>query len=247
VQSQRKILIVDDAAMFRDLESLFLGRCGHVLTACDGDEAWDVMHAERPDVVVTDLGMPGMPGDELCRRVKADPDLRRTPVVIVTGRGAGEEHERAVRAGADNIVEKPINRVTLIQAVNQFLRLAVRGLVRVALETDVRIAAPAVGFDVWARSRNVSRGGMFVESERDLPPDSEVQLEFALPESHAALAPTAKVVWRRPVPEAGFAGLGLQFLKLDGESARLLDEYVYERAALDGLVGEEAAVVYDAR
>jgi hypothetical protein len=49
------------------------------------------------------------------------------------------------------------------------------------------------------------------------------------------------------VPEAGFAGLGLQFLKLDGESARLLDEYVYERAALDGLVGEEAAVVYDAR
>src|SRR5262245_56854772 len=133
MQAQRKILVVDDAAMFRELETLFLGRSGHVLTACDGEEAWELLHTERPDVVVTDLGMPGMAGDELCRRIKADADLRRTPVIIVTGHGAGEEHEAAVRAGADDVVEKPINRVSLIQAVNHFLRLAVRSLVRVPL------------------------------------------------------------------------------------------------------------------
>ena len=242
MQSQRKILIVDDAAMFRDLESLFLERSGHVLTACDGDEAWEVMHAERPDVVVTDLSMPGVPGDELCRRIKGDTDLRRTPVIIVTGRGLGEEHERAVRAGADDVVEKPINRASLIQAVNHFLRLAVRGLVRVALETDVRIAAPAPEGEVWARSRNVSRGGMYVESDRELAPESEVQLHFALPESREPLAPTAKVVWRRPGSRAGTAGIGLQFLRLDREAARLLDEYVYERAALDGPIEDDTAI-----
>jgi len=169
VQAQRKILVVDDAAMFRDLESLFLARCGQVLTACDGDEAWEILHRERPDIVVTDLAMPGMGGDELCRRIKGDLDLRRTPVIVVAGREVGEEHERAVRAGADDVVEKPIHRVSLIQAVNHFLRLAVRGLVRVKLETDVRIAGSQG--DVWAWSRNVSRGGIFVESERDLPPD----------------------------------------------------------------------------
>jgi uncharacterized protein (TIGR02266 family) len=233
VQAQRKILVVDDAAMFRDLESLFLARSGHVLTACDGDEAWDVMLRERPDIVVTDLAMPGVPGDELCRRIKADVDMRRIPVIVVASRDAGEEHERAVRAGADDVVDKPVNRVSLIQAVNHFLRLAVRGLVRVELETDVRIAGETG--DVWARARNVSRGGIFVESERDLPPDSEVQLEFALPESQDALAPTAKVVWRRGATHSLAAGLGLQFLKLDRDAARRLDEYVYERSALENL------------
>lgn len=241
MQTQRKILVVDDAAMFRDLESLFLARCGQVLTACDGDEAWDVLHRERPDIVVTDLAMPGMPGDELCRRIKADVDLRRTPVIVVAGRNAGEEHERAVRAGADDVVEKPVNRVSLIQAVNHFLRLAVRGLVRVALETDVRIAGQ--DGDVWARARNVSRGGIFVESERDLPPDSEVQLEFALPETPDALAPTAKVVWRRLATRTLAAGLGLQFLKLDREAARRLDEYVYERSCLENFAPESNAQI----
>jgi uncharacterized protein (TIGR02266 family) len=228
---ERKILIVDDAAMFRDLESLFLARSGEVMTACDAEEAWEILHRERPDVVVTDLLMPGMDGDELCRRIKADPDLKRTPVVVVTARNVGEQHERAVRAGADDVVEKPVNRVSLIQAVNNFLRLAVRGLVRVALETDVRIAGSEG--EIWARSRNVSRGGMFVESERDLAPDSEVQLEFALPEMPGSLSPTAKVVWRRPANRSAVSGLGLQFLKLDREAARRLDEYVYEHAVLE--------------
>jgi uncharacterized protein (TIGR02266 family) len=241
VQAQRKILVVDDAAMFRDLESLFLARCGHVLTASDGDEAWEIAKRERPDVVVTDLAMPGVPGDALCRRIKADVDLRRTPVIVVASRDAGEEHERAVRAGADDVVDKPINRVSLIQAVNHFLRLAVRGLVRVSLDTDVHIAGS--DGEVWARSRNVSRGGIFVESDRALPPDSEVQLEFALPETREALSPTAKVVWRRAATHTLAAGLGLQFLKLDREAARRLDEYVYERSALENLAAESNAQI----
>jgi uncharacterized protein (TIGR02266 family) len=236
-QAQRKILVVDDAAMFRDLESLFLARCGEVLTACDGEEALEVLRRERPDVVVADLGMPGMAGDELCRRIKADADLRRTPVVIVTSREVGEEHERAVRAGADDVVQKPVDRVSLVQAVNHFLRLTVRGLVRVVLETDVHIAGAEC--DIWGRSRNISRGGIFVESERELPPDSEVQLQFSLPEASDAIAPTAKVVWRRPASRATAAGLGLQFLKLDRDAARRLDEYVYEHATLEGLGADE--------
>ena len=236
-EAPRKILVVDDAAMFRDLESVFLGRSGQVLLACDAEDAWQTLQRERPDIVVTDLAMPGMCGDDLCRRIKADPDFRRTPVVIVASREQGEEHERAVRAGADDVVEKPINRVSLIRAVNHFLRLAVRGLVRVALETDVHIAAAEC--DLWGRSRNVSRGGIFVESEHALAPDSEVRLEFTLPESPGAISPTAKVVWRRPASRSAAAGLGLQFLRLDREAARRLDEYVYEHAALETIDAEE--------
>jgi uncharacterized protein (TIGR02266 family) len=199
------------------------------LTAEDGDEGLEIAQRERPDVIVTDLSMPGMRGDELCRRVKADPDLCRTPVIIVTGRNNGDEHEQAVRAGATDVVEKPVNRISLIQAVNHVLRLAERGLARVPLETDVRLDLS--GQETWARSLNVSRGGMFVELEELGPePETELQLEFSLPEIQSALAPTAKVVWRRHPSSSTRPGLGMQFLKLDRNSARQLDEFVYERA-----------------
>ena len=234
---QRKILVVDDAPMFRELESLFLARSGRVLTAADGGEAFELAHRERPDVVVTDLSMPGMHGDELCERIKCDPDLGRTPVIIVTGRDAGDEHERAVRSGADDVVEKPVNRISLIQSVNHFLRLAERGLVRVPLETDVRLAVETD--EAWGWSRNVSRGGMFVEIEQMGPePDTEVQLEFTLPELAQALAPTAKVVWRRRPTPGQRCGMGLQFLKLDRDAARQIDDFVYEHA---GAEADEAA------
>ena len=228
MEVKRKILVVDDAPMFRELESLFLARSGRVITAADGEEAIATARRERPDVIVTDLSMPGLAGDVLCRRIKRDPDLARIPIIIVTGQDDGGEHERAVRAGADDVLEKPVNRVSLIQTVNHFLRLAERGLVRVPLETDVRLALPEQ--ETWGRSRNISRGGIFVELPHGSPaPDTEIQIEFALPDADAPLSPTAKVVWRRLESEAQ-AGVGLQFLKLGSHAARLLDEFIYEHA-----------------
>jgi uncharacterized protein (TIGR02266 family) len=226
---KRKILIVDDAPMFRELESLFLARSGRVLTASSGGEALVTARRERPDVVVTDFAMPGMGGEALCREIKADPDLRGTPVIVVTGADASEEHERAVRAGADDVIEKPISRITLIQAVNRLLRLSVRGLVRVPLDTDVRIGLPEM--ETWGRALNVSRGGIFVESVATAEPSTEVQLHFQLPDATDALVPTAKVIWRRVGSAGARPGLGLQFLKLDRTSAQRLDDYIYEHAA----------------
>jgi uncharacterized protein (TIGR02266 family) len=229
VEMKRKILIVDDAPMFRELESLFLARSGRVITASDGTEALAMARRYLPDVVVADYTMPGMNGDALCRAIKSDPDLRRTPVIIVASRYEEDEHEHAVRAGADDVIEKPINRLTLIQAVNRFLRLSVRGLVRVPLEVDVRLGLQQC--EIWGRARNISRGGIFVEAEASAEPDTEVQLEFLLPDETDTLSPTAKVVWRRFQSPTVRPGLGLQFLKLDRDVAKRLDDYVYERAA----------------
>jgi len=224
---KRKILIVDDAPMFRELESLFLARSGRVLTAASGGEALEIARRELPDVVVTDYAMPGMSGVVLCREIKADPTLRRTPVIVVAGRDAAEEHERAVRAGADDVIEKPVSRLMLIQAVNRFLRLAVRGLVRVPIDTDVRLGLRDC--EIWGRAQNISRGGMFVEAEFKLEPETEIELEFQLPDLSIALSPTAKVVWRRAESSTTRPGAGLRFLKLDRLSAQRLEDYVYER------------------
>jgi uncharacterized protein (TIGR02266 family) len=148
-------------------------------------------------------------------------------VVIVTS-GRSEEHERAVRAGADDVVEKPLNRVSLLDGVGRLLRHTVRGLTRVALETDVRVLDGDK--EGWARSRNISRGGMFIEAETAFEPDTELGLEFCVPNTKQWLRPTARVAWRRRNPEAGLTGLGLQFLKLDRAASQWLEEYVYEMA-----------------
>jgi uncharacterized protein (TIGR02266 family) len=230
-EPRAKILIVDDAPMFREIETVFLGRSGRILTASDGTEAFEIARRERPDLVLTDLSMREMDGDELCRQIRHDADLRHTPVIVVTSGNSAEEHERAVRSGADGVISKPLCRVTLLQVTQRFLRLTVRGYERVSFETEVRLSAN--GNDLWGWSRNVSRGGMFVETDTSLEPDSEFQVEFTVPETSIVVQPTARVVWRRPVGHERGPGIGLQFLKLDREAAQWLEQYVYERSGVE--------------
>jgi len=229
-EPRSKILVVDDAPMFREIETIFLGRMGRILTASDGPEAFEIAQRERPDLLLTDLSMREMDGDELCRRIRHDPDLRRLPVIVVTSGNSAEEHERAVRAGADGVVSKPLCRVSLLQVVQRFLRLSTRSFERVAFETEVRLSAN--GSDVWGWSRNVSRGGMFVEADLPLEPDTEFEVEFTVPDTSIVVQPTARVVWRQmPGDPQRPTGMGLQFLKLDREAERWLEQYIYERAA----------------
>jgi uncharacterized protein (TIGR02266 family) len=228
VDTRRCILVVDDTPLFRDLESLFLARSGRVITARDAGEGLAALRRERPDIAVIDLHMPGAGGDAMCRTIKADPELASTPVILVTGSDAPEDHALAIRAGADDVLAKPLTRVTLIHAVNRFLRSPVllRGLARVRLETPVRIRLPDE--DAWGTARNLSRGGIFVELEHAISPSTEVALEFRLPDAPAALAPTAQVVWHRPGAPGAPTGLGMQFLALDGASAQRIEAFVYE-------------------
>jgi uncharacterized protein (TIGR02266 family) len=227
-EPRSKILVVDDAAMFREIETVFLGRSGRILTASDGTEALEIARRERPDLVLTDLSMREMDGDELCREIRHDLDLRHIPVIVVTSGNSAEEHERAVRAGADGVISKPLCRVTLLQVAQRFLRLTVRSFERVSLETEVRLSAG--GHDIWGWARNVSRGGMFVEADTALEPDSEFQVEFTMPGTSILVQPTARVVWRRPAGHERGPGMGLQFLKLDRDAAQWLEQYVYERS-----------------
>jgi uncharacterized protein (TIGR02266 family) len=229
VEVHRKILIVDDTAMFRELESLFLARFGTVITASCGEAALATARRDRPDVIVTDLHMPGMDGDSLCQEIHRDIALRKTPVIIVISGENALDRERAVRAGADDVVAKPISRIALVESVNRFLRSQRQpGLERVEMETAVRIRRR--GSDAWGRSVNLSRGGIFVAADRIMPLESEVELEFQLPEDAAPLSSTARVVWGRERSAHGPRGMGLQFLALDRESTNRIDSYVHERA-----------------
>jgi uncharacterized protein (TIGR02266 family) len=223
--------VVDDVPLFRELGSLFLARCGRVITASSGAEALSVAARERPVVVVLDAHLPDVPGDEVCRRLKGPEG--ETPVVVITGTGSADEHAAAIRAGADDVLAKPLSRLSLVETVQRFTRFPVpRGLPRVTVVAPVRIQG-ARG-ESWGTARNLSRGGMFVECEAPIAGEEELGLEFQLPGSDAALRPTARVVWHHPGNGAR-RGFGVRFLSLDAPAARSLDEYVHEFAQPEAL------------
>jgi len=166
--AHRKILIVDDTPMFRDLGSIFLARFGAVLNAGDGEQALAIARRERPDVIVTDLDMPGSDGVALCRAIRGDAALCATPVIVVAAGDFAEARARAIRAGADDVVAKPIRRTALVQSVRHYLRgPREAGLTRVDLSTAVTLRGDAYELTAW--SRNLSRGGICVDAERGLP------------------------------------------------------------------------------
>lgn len=232
-----KILVVDDVAMFRELMASFLAPSGRVIRAATGEEALERVEREQPDLVVADLCLPGIDGDELCRRIKALPDGAETPVVLVTASGREADHARAVRSGAEDVLSKPLYRDTLIASASRFLRGdAPVGLPRSELAAPVRLWAE--GEEARGVARNVSRGGMFIEAPLRPPLHSELRLEFQLPRQEQPLRPTAQVVWYRSPWRGDCGGIGVRFVGLDREAAQQLNDYVHENGA-EALLPEE--------
>jgi uncharacterized protein (TIGR02266 family) len=227
--ANKKILIVDDTRLFRELEAVFLARAGEVLTAASGEDGLQVARREMPDVIVADMDMPGMDGDTLCRAIKADRDLHATPVILVVGMDSAGEHARAVGAHADDILAKPLSRIQLNVAVARLLRdRSTRGLTRVGMASEVRVRLSRADSSAWGVARDLSRGGIFIESHGRLPVDTEVDLDFRLPNQNAPLRPTARVIWSGKHPKTGLPGMGLRFVRMDRTSTDRIDAFVHE-------------------
>lgn len=228
--NRKKILIVDDTQLFRELEAVFLARVGEVLTAVGGKQALEIARRESPDVVVADIDMPGMDGETLCRAIKADRDMCATPVVLVISGESAEDHARAVRAHADDILTKPLSRVQLSVSVARMLRNRdCRGLTRVRVDSEVRVRVTRMRSSAWCIACDLSRGGIFIESHGRLPLNTEVELDFRLPNHRTSLRPSARVIWAGTHHTTGVPGMGLRFVSMDRKSTDRIDEYVHER------------------
>jgi DNA-binding response OmpR family regulator len=106
----KRVLICDDEPYIVESVSYVVRKAGFdVVTAEDGEEALAAAHREKPDLVFLDIMMPGIAGDEVCRRLKADPSTRDTHVVILTARGQEEDERRAMEMGADEFMTKPFS------------------------------------------------------------------------------------------------------------------------------------------
>jgi two-component system, cell cycle response regulator len=104
-----RILIADDEPTSRLVAEMALRDLGHECdTVTDGAEAWNAFQSRRPDVVISDLVMPGLTGLELCRNVRAHPG-GYTYFILVTGHGVRDQIVEAMNAGADDYLLKPLD------------------------------------------------------------------------------------------------------------------------------------------
>jgi len=121
--SGSRILVVEDSPDIRVLIRMLLEAAGHeVLTAADGRAAVEVARAERPDLVLMDLSLPILSGWEAARKIKDDPATAAIPIVAVTAHAMHGDRERALAAGCDGFIAKPIDEETFEPLVRSYLR-----------------------------------------------------------------------------------------------------------------------------
>ncbi|MFH0988738.1 MAG: response regulator [bacterium] len=113
----KRILIVDDEIDLVKLIRFRMKKAGYeILTAYNGSEGLAIIQQEKPDLVLLDLNLPMMLGSEVCTIVKADPEIRHIPIVLLSA-SAENLKERARQIGADASLVKPFEHQTLIEII----------------------------------------------------------------------------------------------------------------------------------
>jgi len=117
----KKILVVEDNLDMRELVHLYLTREGFlVVTASDGREGLYLATAEQPDLIITDINMPGLDGLEMVKQLRLQPAFKDLPILVFTAFGI-VERDNAIRAGATRAADKPMDFESLIDEVNELL------------------------------------------------------------------------------------------------------------------------------
>jgi signal transduction histidine kinase len=140
-----RVVLVEDNGDLRLLIHKLLAKTCDVTDAEDGEEALPIIRRLLPDLVVSDVMMPGMSGSELCRVVKSDPVLKSIPVILLTARVGSDATMSAYAHGADDFVSKPFHPRVLVARVAAQLKLRALSLQLVAQEKAAGISTLAAG------------------------------------------------------------------------------------------------------
>ena len=118
----KTILVADDESHILHVVSLKLRNAGfRVVTARDGQEAFEMAQQEKPDLVITDYHMPQLSGIELCRKLKQDPSTQHIPAIMLTARGYHLEPHDTEQSGILRMLSKPFSPRHLLATVNEVL------------------------------------------------------------------------------------------------------------------------------
>ena len=229
MKDEKNLLLVDDTELFLAMEKSFLDRREFILhTARSGSEALEKAQTIDPDLILLDLHMPDLSGDEVCSRLKKDPRFERVPVIIATSEKNPPTLARCVEAGCDAILPKPFNKEILVRTILEVLVVAQRQWRRVEVQIPctVRIEDEELGSTI----KNISEGGAFIEVGIPLEKGSVLELDFTLPHADYPMSTQVIVRWASSfLRMTTHAGMGVEFLTIDQGERELIRSYVETR------------------
>jgi two-component system cell cycle response regulator DivK len=118
----KRILVVEDQEDNRRIIRDLLSTRGYeLIEAADGEAGVRLAKEHRPDLILMDIQLPVLDGYEATRRIKADPELRAVPIVVVTSYALSGDDQKAVAAGCDGYVAKPFSPRQLLATIRKFL------------------------------------------------------------------------------------------------------------------------------
>ena len=117
----KKILIVEDVEMNRDLLVQLLEDDYELVEAVDGQQGLELAAQEKPDLILLDVGLPEMDGWEVARRIRADEALEAIPIIAVTAHAMAGDQEKALQAGCNDYIAKPIDEEELWEKVEKHI------------------------------------------------------------------------------------------------------------------------------
>ncbi len=125
--TQRKILIADDEKDIVELIAYNLEREGYaVVKAFDGQKAWEMINADKPDLIILDLMMPAISGMEVCRMIRRQTATASLPIIMLTAKSDSVDKILGLEVGADDYITKPFHIQELIARVRAVLRRSER-------------------------------------------------------------------------------------------------------------------------
>ena len=227
---RKKVLLVDDVQLILELEQVFLkGLPVDILVAHNGAEALEIARREIPDLIYLDLNMPVMDGPACCRALKADPETKWIPVIMVTTAGRDEDQLLCRLAGCDDFVTKPINNKLFLEKGRACLSDFERRRQRYSFATDVQFLTngePRYGVTV-----DISKGGIFIALPQHNLPDDPVDLSFTLPVGgrNVLVVARGRVAWENhptaPKRPTYPTGAGIEFTDIDPSILLLIESF----------------------
>jgi CheY-like chemotaxis protein len=218
----KKILLVYSVIVFYEKNRNLLNRSDFkIYTAISVKEALRIHRIRRVDLIIADLNMPDMGGDELCSIIRSEKELRNVSVLL-TCRDDPAELERIALCGANAWVSKPIQTGTFLEKIGQLLDISLRKDYRVLLKASVRGERENRSF--YCTSYNISRSGILIETDEILHQGDRITCTFFLPGARQIVAEGEAI--RSVTLTDGCYHYGIRFIDLDENFREEIDEYV---------------------
>ena len=230
VARNKTLLFADDEPELLEIYGEWFKRLGYrVLSAGNGREAFSICRAQHVDLVISDVRMVGGDGIELAQQLKSTPES--TPLIVFLTGFADVSSEEAYDLGVCAILNKPIERTPLQNAVQRFLK-SPHELWAAPLNSQmnafVRKNYCSLESALEKRELSFGRGGMFVRSCETLPEDVPVGFQFTFAEGKTPRMDVCGILrWQRPQPDRDLPpGIGVEILRLGDQALDPVIEWI---------------------